>query len=238
MLATNTHTSPFRDMKRDVTEVRRRLTQKLGRTEIPDPIWKDLVRQNYVSQLLNEPEEEARHFRTLVRRARELMVMFRQAKEYDPPWPAITSTIDSAFTEYVQLVTQALNEPETSPYGMAVPDAVQGTFRSGRIRVEAEPWVPAASIERFYRELQGLLLEGRRNESVQVKTLQRFLWVRERRRKVRESWAQTQRAWERVHGSEDHDVRRFQRDFNRTKAFIARKRAMREEALRLESELA
>lgn len=225
-------------MKVDSKELRRRITQDLGRKEIPDAIWKHLEREGFIKEILQGGSSGfRRNLRSLNKAVRRLLVLVRQSRGHKPPWALGHSTVDSAFTEYVELMTRALHEPETTSWSTAYPDAIRGGFRSGRIRVEAEPWVPAASVERYYRELQLLVLGEHRNESVQVRSLERYLWVRERRRSTDESWAQTKDAWEGTGGRLYPSVKQFTRDFRRTGRFLERVRNFHREALRQEAEL-
>jgi hypothetical protein len=221
----------------DPKEIRRRVARHLGRKEIPDPIWRWIEEQGYLEELLSGGGGFKNNLRDLRNAVRRLLTVVRQVNDHRPPWALSHPTVDSAFTEYVELMTRALHEPETTSWGTVYPNAIRGGFRSGRIHVEAEPWVPAASVERYYRELQLLVLGEHRNESVQVRSLERYLWVRERRRSTDESWAQTKDAWEGTGGRLYPSVKPFTRDFRRTARFLERVRSFHREALRQEAEL-
>ena len=220
----------------DANTLRKKVTGELGRKHLPDSVWEDILREGYVEEYARGGYNQAKNLHSLKIRVRKGLAKIREEKGHDPPWPLSTPTIESAFTEYVQQMTKVLHEPEDGPYGVAYPDAIRGTFRSGMIRVEAEPWVPADAVDRFYRELQQLVLGAQRNETVQVETLERYQWVRERHRATKESWKETKKAWEETGGKEYTTERQFSRYFYRTERFLDRLRALREEALRLESE--
>ncbi len=236
-IAAESDCTHFGVMNMDPKKVRKRVAQRMGVRAIPDPVWREVVRERYLEDLQANPGFSGEAFRDLLASVRRKLRMVRDTQGYSPPWSGDTPTIDSAFTPYVTLMTQALHEPSETPWGPIHPDVIRGSYRAGRIRIEAEPWVPAASVERLYREMQGLVLRSRRNESVLESTLRRFLWLRDRRRSKRETWDETRRAWEKAGGPKYTSTSQIRRDYSRTKAFIERVRKFRHEAMRLQTEL-
>ena len=157
------------------------------------------TRRRYLSEFRQGVGDDEENYLILKEEVQNLLAVYREGgraatrKKKCRKLPRRPLTPSYSISEYVRLMTKVLHDSEHPEL-----DAIFCTLESGHIVVEADPWVPAESIERAYREVQKFVLGGRRNETVQESTLEQYHWVRERRSTPEESWEETKKAWEKI----------------------------------------
>jgi hypothetical protein len=128
--------------------------------------------------------------------------------------------IGDELSPYVQQRAQATHPPSELPEDWE-PVAITGTIERGVLSVSAEVWVPAKDFLRYYRALQDMVFDGRRNRPLKPSTLELFAWVSQRRQSgSREVWDVTRRAWNRGHLRHYSETSNFHRDYHRAKRLV------------------
>jgi hypothetical protein len=216
-------------------QLRRRVAGDLGIHLIEEPVWEDVVDTDHVRDaLLNAHDSEDPAYNALksrVARLRERFLGHRPRERWlVSSWPSL----EKSYTPYVVTMTVAVGRSEPTTEMQRVPgfrDPIVTGLVDGRIRVEAEPWMPVRSITRTFREWQlSLLDEGRtRTRAISPESLEQFLWIRVYRTDhPEEGWRATMTAWNRAHPRREwyDDVRNFERDFRRTEEHVEHARQM------------
>ena len=226
-----------------VTKLRRRVASALGIHTIEDIVWEDVVEMEHVGTALDMPDDDDEPSFVILRE--RVKVLRKRFLGLGPRahWPVhVWPSMESAYTPYVIAMTRATAKPGPRQEGQYVPgfpDPLSSSLVGGRIRVEAEAWVPAKSVTLAFRDLQTALLdEGRRFQSISAKALDRWQWIKSQREEhSHEGWRGNMDAWNRDHEMSERydDVRNFRRDFLRTEEFVAHARHMRRTAQQWEA---
>lgn len=218
-------------MDKSERELRVRVTRDLQLGAIPDAIWDFLVGDGWVADVLQHPHE----YESLKRRVRRLRKLVDDVHGHAAWKPWSTKTVDDAFSPYVQLRTKSTRDPLPSERDGWQHAVIFGRISDGRIVVEAEPWVPVRSVERYYRELQCLVLDRERNRPIKEKNLELYSWVTRRlkerleRGERREKWREMMVLWNRYRRKWRYkEVSNFHRDYCRVRDNIERLRAQAE----------
>lgn len=252
------------EAKRIKQWLRGQLKKDLRRV-IPDVVWREAGRRGLLTDALKDPgvlmylkslariqsqgslhrdeREDAKRWEGDLRsnaRYRDVRTTVLEILGTSPSGPWRIPTMDDAFTPYVERMALVLSDPDGGPYFDGYPSPIRGGFRGGRIVVEAEPWVPREHVFAFYRELQDHI-GGTARKFLHQRTLGLYLWARNRRDAIKETWRESMEAWKEYSGHEYKHESNFHKDYHRTEHAIVNAKAevakLREAALAAELEL-
>ena len=252
------------EAKRIKQWLRGQLEKDLRRV-IPDVVWREAGRRGVLTDAINDPgvtinlrfldyirskeapsrderekatlEEEALYSQA---RYRDVRMSVQEILGASPSGPWRLPTMDDAYTPYVERMALALSEPDRGPYFDGYPSPIRGGFRHGWIVVEAKPWVPREQVFAFYRELQDHI-GGTARKFLHARSLGLYLWARQRRDAITETWRESMEAWKKHSGREYKDESNFHKDYHRTERGVVKAKLevakLREAALTAEWEL-
>jgi len=200
----------------DISERRTWVRKQLGNRPVPDPVWQFLVDRRFVAEEMEDHEEKA-----LLATTRQLLALYR-GENRAPRKPGKLRDFlgEDVLSPYVEKRVRATLLGEMQEDN--TPVAIVGSIEDGYIWVSAEPWVSAKDFQRYYRALQDLVFDGRRNRPMKASTLRLYRWVTRRRQgeKKNEPWESTRKGWNREHERKYEEISNFHRDYHRAKKQI------------------
>lgn len=206
----------------DEAALRARIARQLEREKIPAAVWRRAIRQEYVREALDrglkKDEESLRRFVQ-----ESIANLLRQSLGYRKPGGRGTGLASDLYDAYTRARWKATGEPR-------VPADIDFAREGGRdvVVVWARPWVPPAVVARLY----AFLRQSFPNDvhGPQLKSLNLYNFVNERRTHSKEPWAVTMGAWNDwleesgQEGTVYNWVSNFHRDYHRVKRTLGRRR--------------